>query len=375
MRFLRILGSRRRQIRSFLPQALKDPQKDFLRRSAGAFFISGTGGIVEMLDDFREWLSDNLRYILLGLAIVLVVIILFCIVRLVTSGSRKKQDNNGPAQTTQTNTGVEKVTESGNDAAPTAPAAPAGDSSSLTRNDAAVLTLAQKYYEAVAAGDVGTLSQIVTPWNDSVQESILSNDVIEKYNNVTTYSKQGLDAGSYVVYVYYEGKVADFDTLVPSLSRQYVITGESGDLVISNSSMLDSDVLDYINTVSGDADVRALREDVNRQYEEALASDPELAAFIDTLDAGSAEDDGSGETATEAEAAPVPTEMTAIAGLNIRETPSTEATILGSVAQGTNVTVLEEAGDGWVHIHYTAGGSDITGYVRLEYLTAADQAA
>ena len=329
-----------------------------------------------MLDDFREWLSDNLRYILLGLAIVLVMIILFCIVRLVTSGSRKKQENNGPAQTTQANTGEEKVTENGADAAPAAPAAPAGDSSSLTRNDAAVLTLAEKYYDAVAGKDVGTLSQIVTPWNDSVQESILSNDVIEKYNNVTTYSKQGLDAGSYVVYVYYEGKVADYDTLVPSLSRQYVITGDGGDLVISNSSMLDSDVLDYINTVSGDADVRALREDVNRQYEEALASDPELAAFIATLDGGAEANSGESESATEAEPeAAVPTEMTAIAGLNIRETPSTEATILGSVAQGTNVTVLEEAGDGWVHIHYTAGGSDITGYVKLEYLTAANQAA
>ena len=163
---------------------------------------------------------------------------------------------------------------------------------------------------------------------------------------------------------------------LPSLSRQYVITGDGGDLVISNSSMLDSDVLDYINTVSGDADVRALREDVNRQYEEALASDPELAAFIATLDGGAEANSGDSESATEAEPeAAVPTEMTAIAGLNIRETPSTEATILGSVAQGTNVTVLEEAGDGWVHIHYTAGGSDITGYVKLEYLTAANQAA
>ena len=30
-----------------------------------------------MLDDFREWLSDNLRYILLGLAILVVLVILF----------------------------------------------------------------------------------------------------------------------------------------------------------------------------------------------------------------------------------------------------------------------------------------------------------
>ncbi len=30
-----------------------------------------------MLDNFREWLSDNLRYILLGLAILVVLVVLF----------------------------------------------------------------------------------------------------------------------------------------------------------------------------------------------------------------------------------------------------------------------------------------------------------
>ena len=29
------------------------------------------------MDDFREWLSDNLRYILLGLAIIAVLLVLF----------------------------------------------------------------------------------------------------------------------------------------------------------------------------------------------------------------------------------------------------------------------------------------------------------
>ena len=36
------------------------------------------------VDDFREWLSDNLRYILLGLAIIIVLVIAFFAVRFVT---------------------------------------------------------------------------------------------------------------------------------------------------------------------------------------------------------------------------------------------------------------------------------------------------
>ncbi|HIX29087.1 MAG TPA: SH3 domain-containing protein, partial [Candidatus Blautia stercoravium] len=40
-----------------------------------------------MLDNFREWLSDNLRYILLGLAILLVLVLLFFGVKALTRGS------------------------------------------------------------------------------------------------------------------------------------------------------------------------------------------------------------------------------------------------------------------------------------------------
>ena len=44
-----------------------------------------------MIDNFREWLSDNLRYILLGLAVLLVIIIGICIFRLVGGSSSKKK--------------------------------------------------------------------------------------------------------------------------------------------------------------------------------------------------------------------------------------------------------------------------------------------
>ncbi len=325
-----------------------------------------------MFDDFREWLSDNLRYILLGLAVILVAIIIFCIVRLVTAGSRKKTNNNETTASAQTTGQEESLTEAGQTTDQTTGSAPAA-SADLVRNDSAVLTLVQSYYDAVADKDVGTLSKLVTPWNDTVQQGILSNDLIENYNNITTYSKQGLDEGSYVVYVYFEGKVAGYETLVPSLSRLYVVTGDGGALVINYSP--DAEAEDYMNTVSADQDVQALRDDVNRQYEEALASDPDLKQFIATQVTGTASDvEEDEEKETEAAESVTTGEMKAIAGLNIRETPSTDANILGSVASGTNVTVLEDAGDGWVKIHYTAYGSDVTGYVRLEYLTETEAA-
>ena len=51
-----------------------------------------------MLDDFREWLSDNLRYILLGLAVVLILVIGFCVVRLITGSSGSSPSDSGKAK-------------------------------------------------------------------------------------------------------------------------------------------------------------------------------------------------------------------------------------------------------------------------------------
>ncbi|MFR2189930.1 MAG: hypothetical protein ACLS5R_11655 [Blautia sp.] len=45
------------------------------------------------MDDFREWLSDNLRYILLGLAIIIVLVIAFFAVRFVSDRLGDSSDN------------------------------------------------------------------------------------------------------------------------------------------------------------------------------------------------------------------------------------------------------------------------------------------
>ena len=46
-----------------------------------------------MLDNFREWLSDNLRYILLGLAILAVLLLLFFGIKAITGNSSDKKEN------------------------------------------------------------------------------------------------------------------------------------------------------------------------------------------------------------------------------------------------------------------------------------------
>ena len=64
---------------------------------------------MQIMDNFREWLSDNLRYILLGLAVILLLIIAFFAIKLVRGiGSPKTSEPETQAIT-------ETVTEAAKD--------------------------------------------------------------------------------------------------------------------------------------------------------------------------------------------------------------------------------------------------------------------
>ena len=70
-----------------------------------------------MLDNFREWLSDNLRYILLGLAILVVLVVLFFGAKALF-GSGDKDKGSEPKQKTEqekTSGGSEKSDDSSKD--------------------------------------------------------------------------------------------------------------------------------------------------------------------------------------------------------------------------------------------------------------------
>lgn len=328
-----------------------------------------------MLDDFREWLSDNLRYILLGLAVILIVVIGFCVVRLVmgSSSSDSKKENQVSAES-------EGMTELSATEAPAAGTDPSGSTqngtdvsgdtqstSGLALNDAAILTLVKKYYTAVAAKDTVTLENIVSPWDEETENNVLRNDgVIESYNNISTYSKKGLVDNSYVVFVYFEGKVVNIDTLVPSLSMLYLTTDASGNLVVSDRNA-SQEVADYIESVRSDADVQALVADVDAQCERAKESDAALKEFMDAAGGGDDQNEDSDSGTTVAASG----EMVVTAdAIRIRQEPNTNSAVMGMLVKDTTVTVLETADGGWCKISYNSSAGVIEGYVMQEYLAS-----
>ncbi|MBQ6322234.1 MAG: SH3 domain-containing protein [Lachnospiraceae bacterium] len=322
-----------------------------------------------MLDDFREWLSDNLRYILLGLAGLVLLLLIIGVIRLVSGGSKKKNDPETPA----TNK-VETVTEAEADQnakTPETSAAPANTQTQtqntqnveLVKDDAAVLTLMKEYYNAVASGDTTTLSKIVEPWNSDVEAEVMGNTMIESYNNISTYSQDGPEEGSYVAFVYYEGKMEGIETLAPSLVRYYLRSNDASDLVIVHGGVEENK--EWVAQLTNQSAVKELIADVQAKLKAAREADSELDEFL-----SSAAPEGSDSSKQESSGGSGK-DMISNGELNIRQSPSTDASIMGVVTTGSTVHVLEDAGDGWVHITYTTDTGDVEGYVRLEYLSDA----
>ena len=316
-----------------------------------------------MLDDFREWLSDNLRYILLGLAALLVIIIIVCVVRLVGGSSKKKQDTGNKTTAVTTSQKDEDSTEvGGSGSSPSAV-------TDLTRNDPALLELSQKYYTAVAEKDSDTLSKIVDPWNDTVEKETFNND-IESYTNIATYSKEGPVENSSLVYVYCECKIPNINTAVPSLRQLYVTTNDKGELIISDWSQYQN----FVTDANKSADVQALIKDVNERCAQLAQSDEDLKAYIESQGISaerstekqdsSSSSSGSGDSSSGSGGT-----ATATDGVNVRSEGSTNGTVLGTLYPGQEVKVVSQDGD-WTHINYTdtSSGTTIDGYVASNYL-------
>ena len=168
------------------------------------------------MDNFREWLSDNLRYILLGLAVILLLIIAFFAIKLVRGiGSPKTSEPETQATT-------EAVTEAAKD----------DSENKLVKEtaDSELQKLVEQYYTAVAAQDYDTLQSISESFTDEDKKKVENASAIESYNNIAVYSKKGLTDGTYIVYAYCDAKITGIETTAPRLEELYVLTNADASL-------------------------------------------------------------------------------------------------------------------------------------------------
>lgn len=256
----------------------------------------------------REWISDNLRYIMLivGIAVIAVAVI-FGIRAIVghredggvetVSQSQDPESTKDPEETPEpTATPTEEPTPTAT-ATPTATPTPTEEPTptptatptptteptpALSQENQPVQDLISTYYTALTNRDPDTVSGLVDSFGEEDRAAVAGNRLIESYSNVQTYTYPGEQADTYVVFVSYEYKYTDYEEQLPALTQFYVYPGEDGQLCLA-SEISDDSVQEYIQQVLGEPEVQALIGQVQAEYDAVLNSNEELKAYVDSL--------------------------------------------------------------------------------------------
>ena len=285
-----------------------------------------------MLDDFREWLSDNLRYILLGLAILAVLLILFfggrALIGIFRSdpapdAQQTEQENNSSDDTNE-----EEVENT--------------DTNALEENAyPEVNTLIESFYAAWGQKNADAMRELTDNFTSTDEAKVVNATYIESYDNIQVYTKQGLDENSYVVFVSYDLKFQGIDTPAPGLSELYVMKDDSGNWLIHNEAS-DQEVQECIEKTRQEEDVQELISQEEERYNQAVESNEELKNYLEQL----------GEETNTALMADDGDMLTATEDCNVRADANTSSEILGRLQAGDQVKKLENAGDSWIKVEY-----------------------
>ena len=283
-------------------------------------------------DKIREWISDNLRYMLLIGAILLIVAAVLLIVHLVSPKNDGKSSggtvtssstgNNVPDKKTQVkadskadsedSTGISSdVSDSANDSsadasstdtasAPDAEAEPtsepeAADDTSNTENtdntavsfDAdnvpEVSTVLEQYYTALGARNINGLFAVTDNLTAEEQAQIEAESDVESYGDVKAYTISGPSDGTYIAFVSSRCKYLGINQTLPLLSEYYLYTTEDGSLKIMDDTDSDAAVTEAMKAALENEEVKNLIEQVQNDYQNALDADASLRAYVESI--------------------------------------------------------------------------------------------
>lgn len=283
-------------------------------------------------DKIREWISDNLRYMLLIGAILLIVAAVLLIVHLVSPKNDGKSSggtvtssstgNNVPDKKTQVkadskadsedSTGISSdVSDSANDSsadasstdtasAPDAEAEPtsepeAADDTSNTENTdntavsfatdnvPEVSTVLEQYYTALGARDINGLFAVTDNLTAEEQAQIEAESDVESYGDVKVYTISGPSDGTYIAFVSSRCKYLGINQTLPMLSEYYLYTTEDGGLKIMDDTDSDAAVTEAMKAALENEEVKNLIEQVQNDYRNALDADASLRAYVESI--------------------------------------------------------------------------------------------
>ncbi len=232
--------------------------------------------------------------------------------------------------------------------------------------------LLKKYFEGLSSGDISMVEEAV---DVLTEEEIMTiekkKDYIESYNDITCYTKNGLEEDSFVVFASYEMKIYNIETSAPGIMALYVVEDDNGDYRIFNGDAPE-ELTNYVLELATSEDVAAVIAEVDARYQQLLEEDEDLGKFAKTMleSQQAAEEDEDAEEPSEGDAKELeePVKTTVNDGIRIREGRSTETRMIATIVNGTEVKVYASYEDGWSKIEY----SGTVGYCKTEFLTSTE---
>ena len=283
-------------------------------------------------DKIREWISDNLRYMLLIGAILLIVAAVLLIVHLVSPKNDGKSSggtvtssstgNNVPDKKTQVkadskadsedSTGISSdVSDSANassadasstdtasapdaEAEPTSEPEAAVDTGNTENTDNTavsfaadnvpeVSTVLEQYYTALGARDINGLFAVTDNLTAEEQAQIEAESDVESYGDVKAYTISGPSDGTYIAFVSSRCKYLGINQTLPMLSEYYLYTTEDGSLKIMDDTDSDAAVTEAMKAALENEEVKNLIEQVQNDYQNALDADASLRAYVESI--------------------------------------------------------------------------------------------
>lgn len=144
--------------------------------------------------------------------------------------------------------------------------------------------LIERYFHAKQEVDMDTIAQCVSNVKHVDEKKLLTESAyVEGYENIQCKVMNGISTGAYRVYVYYDVKVYDIDTLIPSLNALYVKQNEKGEFEVYLGK-LDSMEQKYIDRLDESEKVQALVKSVQNQLEDVVSADREVRDFYEMLE-------------------------------------------------------------------------------------------
>lgn len=230
------------------------------------------------------------------------------------------------------------------------------------------------YFHGLSTGDIPMVEEAVDVLTEEEIKAIeKKKDYIESYNDITCYTKKGMEEDTFVVFASYEMKIYNIETPAPGIMALYVVKGDDGEYRIFNGEATE-ELKNYVLELAMEEEVAAVIADVDSRYQQLVEEDEELGKFAQTMfesqQAAQEEEDEEPEEPSEGDGKELeePVKTTVNDGIRIREGRSTETRMIATIVSGTEVKVYASYTDGWSKIEY----SGTVGYCKTEFLTSTE---